>query len=136
MKIINRNEWLVMSGVVNEKLFGHIEDEFYDSEGYMDYKKLRMYLGLKVKDIAHIVGRSTRTLEKNPRSEKVQKELRKLGYTLELLKDMTKNRSKTQLWLRAPNPEYAGLSPLEVISQGKVDSIIGYLEDIMKGLPA
>ncbi len=125
-----------MSSVVEEKLFSHIEQKFYDSEGYVDCTKLRTYLGLKVKNIACIVSRTPRSLEKNPRSEKVQKELRKLLYVLELLKDMTENESEIQLWLRAPNPEYGGLSPLEIISQGKIDSIVGYLEDIKKGSPA
>ena len=125
-----------MSSILNERLLGHIEERFYDSEGYMDHKKLKAYLGLKSKDMAYIVGRSTRTLEKNPKSEKVQKELRKVGYLLELLRGMTNNRSQIQLWLRAPNPEYDGLSPLEVITKGKIDSVIGYLEDIMKGVPA
>ena len=125
-----------MSSVVEEKLFSHTEHKFYDSEGYVDCTKLRTYLGLKVKNIAHIVGRTTRVLEKNPRSEKVQKELRKIVYMHVLLKDMTKNESEIQLWLRAPNPEYGGLSPLEVISQGKIDSIVDYLEDIKRGSPA
>ena len=125
-----------MSNILNERLLGHIEERFYDSEGYMDHKKLRNYLGLRSRDMANIVGRSTRTLEKNPRSENVQKELRKIGYLLELLTEMTSNRSQIQLWLRAPNPEYGGLSPLEVIIKGKIDSVIGYLEDIMKGIPA
>jgi len=52
--------------------------------------------------------------------EKVQKEPKKLLYILELLKDMTKNESEIQLWLRVPNPEYDGLLPLEIISQGKL----------------
>jgi hypothetical protein len=125
-----------MSNILNERLLGHIEERFYDSEGYMDHKKLRNYLGLRSRDMANIVGRSTRTLEKNPRSENVQKELRKIGYLLELLTEMTNNRSQIQLWLRAPNPEYGGLSPLEVIIKGKIGSVIGYLEDIMKGIPA
>ena len=57
-------------------------------------------------------------------------------YVLELLKNMTENESEIQLWLlRAPNPEYGGLSPLEIISQGKIDSVVGYLEDIKKGSP-
>lgn len=125
-----------MDIVLKEKLFNHVEQRFYDNKGYVDYTKLRTYLGLKVKNIAYIVGRTPRALEKNPQSEKVQKELRKMLYILELLKNMTKNESEIQLWLRAPNPEYGGLSPLEIISQGKIDSIIGYLEDIKKGSPA
>jgi len=125
-----------MGNILNERLLGHIEERFYDSEGYMDQKKLRNYLGLRSRDMANIVGKSTRTLEKNPRSENVQKELRKIGYLLELLTEMTSNRSQIQLWLRAPNPEYGGLSPLEVIIKGKIGSVIGYLEDIMKGIPA
>ena len=58
---------------------------------------------------------------------------RKIVYIHVLLKDMTKNESEIQLWLRAPNPEYGGSSPLEVISQGKIDSVVDYLEDIKKG---
>ena len=125
-----------MSSIVKEKLFGHTEQKFYDSKGYVNYSELKSYLGLKVTNIAYIVGRTTRSLEKNPRSEKVQKVLRKIVYIHGLLKNMTKNESEIQLWLRAPNPEYSGLSPLEVISQGKIDSIVGYLEDIKKGSPA
>lgn len=125
-----------MYSILKEKLFSHVEQKFYDNKGYVDYTKLRTYLGLKVKNIAYIVGRTPRALEKNPQSEKVQKELRKVLYILELLKDMTRNESDIQLWLRAPNPEYGGLSPLEIISQGKIDSIMSYLEDIKKGSPA
>jgi len=125
-----------MSGAIKEKLFSHTEQKFYDNEGYVNYAELKAYLGLKVKNIAYIVGRTARSLEKNPRSEKVQKILRKIVYIHALLKDMTKNESEIQLWLRAPNPEYSGLSPLEIISQGKIDTIVGYLEDIKKGSPA
>jgi len=49
---------------------------------------------------------------------------------------MTKNESEIKLWLRAPNPEYGGLLPLEIASQGKIDSVADYLEDIKKGSPA
>ena len=125
-----------MGSILKEKLFSHTEQRFYDSEGYVNYTELKAYLGLKVKNIAYIVGRTTRALEKNPKSEKVQKVLRKIVYIHGLLKNMTKNESEIQLWLRALNPEYGGLSPLEIISQGKIDTIVGYLEDIKKGSPA
>ncbi len=125
-----------MGRLVKEKLFNHTEKNFYDSEGYVNPTKLRAYFGLKASNIAHIVGRTTRSLEKNPRSEKVQIELRKIVYCHTLLKSMTNNESEILLWLRAPNPEYGGLSPLEIISQGKIDSIVNYLEDIKKGSPA
>jgi hypothetical protein len=49
---------------------------------------------------------------------------------------MTNNRSQVQLFLRPPNPGYEGLSPLEVIIKGEIDSVIGYLGDIMKGITA
>ncbi|MCJ7472583.1 MAG: hypothetical protein MUP02_07240 [Actinobacteria bacterium] len=125
-----------MGRLIKEKLFSHTENKFYDSEGYVNPAKLRAYLGLKAKNIAHIVGRTPRSLEKNPKSNKVQLELRKIVYIHALLKSMTNNESEILLWLRAPNPEYSGLSPIEVISQGKIDSIVNYLENIKKGSPA
>jgi hypothetical protein len=46
---------------------------------------------------------------------------------------MLDTEEEIAIWLRAPNPDYDGLTPIEVITVGKMDSIIRYLEDIQKG---
>jgi hypothetical protein len=84
-------------------------------------------------NLARAIGKTQRALEKNPHSENIQGKLRKIVYILILLQEMLISREDIAMWLRAPNPDYDGLSPLEIITEGKMDSIIRYLEDIQKG---
>ena len=72
-------------------------------------------------------------MQKNPYSENIQDKLRKIVYILVLLKEMLRSEEEIAIWLRAPNPDYDGLSPMEIITAGKMDSIIRYLEDAQKG---
>jgi len=103
------------------------------SRNFVDYNKLRKSLEVRVEDIASAIGVTYHSLEKNPGSEKIQTGLRKIAYTYRVLSGMVGSEEGALIWLRAPNPEYDGLSPLEIITQGKIDAIIGYLEDVKKG---
>lgn len=122
-----------MSIAAKKRLFKYINRSLYDMKGFVDYNKLREHLGIKVKTLAHAIGKTPRALEKNPQSEKIQNEFRKLVYILVLLKEMLSSEDEISIWLKTPNPDYDGLSPIEIISDGKSDSVIGYLEDIQKG---
>jgi len=122
-----------MNPVIEKRLFRHINHDIYDKRGYIDCRHLRENLGIKIKDLAMAVGVTPRTLEKNPRSEKAQTSLRKIAYIYSILEEMIGSEEGALVWLRAPNPDYDGASPLEIISQGKVDAIMRYLDDIKKG---
>jgi hypothetical protein len=78
----------------------------------------------------------SRAIEKNPNSKKIQKGLRKIVYIIALLKEMLESDADSQIWMKAPNPDFGGLSPLEVIEKGEIDAVIDYLIDIKKGAPA
>jgi hypothetical protein len=122
-----------MSEASREILLKYVDRNLYDMEGFVDYQKLKERLGVKMVSLAQAIGKTQRALEKNPRSENIQYKLRKIVYILILLQEMLISREDIAMWLRAPNPDYDGLSPLEIITEGKMDSIIRYLEDIQKG---
>ena len=122
-----------MNIATKKRLLKHIDRSLYDMKGFIDYNKLRERIGIKAKALAHAIGKTSRALEKNPQSEKIQNEFKKLVYILVLLKEMLSSEDEISIWLKAPNPDYDGLSPLDIITEGKSYSIISYLEDIQKG---
>ena len=122
-----------MNTVVKEKLLKYVDRNLYNMEGFVDYQRLRGRLGIKMIKLAQATGKSQRALQKNPYSEGIQAQLRKIVYILVLLQEMLDSKEEVSIWLKAPNPDYDGMSPIEVISAGKMDSIIRYLEDIQKG---
>lgn len=117
----------------NDKLFKHINREMYDSKGDVDYNKLRAILNIRVKTIAAAVGKTMRAIEKNPHSEAIQKKLRKIVFIISLLKEMLGTETEALIWIKSPNPEFGGISPMDAIVEGEVDAVIEYLLDIRKG---
>lgn len=116
-----------------QKLLEHIDCKFYNSEGFVDYQKLRKKLHIKVKDLAAVVGRTQRAIEKNPYSEAVQTVLRKIVFILTLLREMLATEAEILIWFKSPNPDFGGLTPLEAIAEGEIEAVIHYLMDVRKG---
>lgn len=79
-----------MNPMIEKKLFDHIDRELYNEHGFIDYKSLKDTLQIKVKDIANAVGVTPRSLEKNPKSERVQSSLRKIAHQVKLLLNFAK----------------------------------------------
>jgi hypothetical protein len=122
-----------MTATIKNELFRYVDQELYDMSGFIDYKKLINRLGIKAVKLAQAAGKSHRALQKNPYSENIQEKLRKIVYILVLLNEMLDSKEEISIWLKAPNPDYDGLTPLEIITNGHMDSIIRYLQDIQKG---
>ena len=122
-----------MSVLTEKKLLHHVNRKLYNAEGIVDYHTLQKHFNVKVKTIASAIGMTPRALEKNPRSENIQKGLRKIVYVVSLLKEMLESEAEILIWLKAPNPEFNGLSPWDVIVQGEMEAVIDYLIDMRKG---
>lgn len=123
---------------INKKLMTHINQQVYDIEGFVDYQELRKQLHVKVKNLADAIGKTPRSIERNPYTEGIQSGLRKIVYIISLLKEMlpSKARKEWLLWLKSPHPEFDGFTPWEIVQKGDCDAIIGYLEDARKGFIA
>jgi hypothetical protein len=111
----------------------HIQSSLYDIQGFVNYHNVQKYLNIRVKSIALALGKTPRALEINPQSEGIQKGLKKFVYIFQLLKEMLETEQEILVWLRAPNPDFEGLSPLDIIVDGKMDAIVEYLEEIKRG---
>ncbi|MBU4257576.1 MbcA/ParS/Xre antitoxin family protein [Patescibacteria group bacterium] len=122
-----------MSVLTEKGLLQHVDRKLYNAKGIVDYHTLQRHFNVKVKTIASAIGRTPRALEKNPRSENIQKGLRKIVYVISLLKEMLESEAEILIWLKAPNPEFSGLSPWDVITQGEMEAVIDYLIDMRKG---
>jgi hypothetical protein len=125
-----------MKSVENLKentLLRYVDRDMYDAKGFVDYIKLRSNLNIKVKTLATAIGRTTRAIEKNSSSENIQKGLRKIVFILSLLKEMLGSKEEAHIWIKAPNPEFGGISPMDVIARGESEAVIDYLMDIKKG---
>ena len=119
----------------NKMLMNHVNQKVYDVEGFVDYQELRKQLHVRVKNLADAIGKTTRSIERNPHTEGIQKGLRKIVYIITLLKEMLPSKAKKEwlIWLKSPHPDFDGLTPWEIIQKGDCDAIIGYLEDARKG---
>lgn len=123
-----------MKTVLRKKeLFGHINRKLYNQEGFVDYHNLKKQLNIKVKSLAVAIGKTPRALEKNPKSENIQKELRKIVYVISLLKGMLESEAEILIWIKASNPDFNGFSPWDVIVRRETDALIDYLIDMKKG---
>jgi len=122
-----------MRTAAREKLFESVDRYYYDLHGFVDPHKLQKRFGIKSIKIARALEITQPALQKSPHSDNIQLRLRKIVYILTLLREMLHSDRDIDIWLRAPNPDYDGLSPIEVITQGKMDSLINYLVDIKKG---
>lgn len=122
-----------MNKLAEKKLLRYVDRELYSPKGFVDYHELQKHLHVKVKTLANAINKTPRALEKNPNSESTQKELRKIVYILSLLKEMLASDSEILIWLKAPNVDFDGLSPMDVIAKGDTDAVSDYLTHIRKG---
>jgi hypothetical protein len=118
---------------VKPRLTRHIKSVLYDPQGFINYHNVQKYLNIRARKIAQALGKTPRALEINPQSEGIQKGLKKLVYIFQMLKEMLETDKEVLVWLRAPNPDFNGLSPLDIIVEGKSEAVIEYLEELKRG---
>lgn len=115
------------------RLFRHVERGLYDETGLINLDNLKKELGFTLEQMAQAVGKNLRTLQKNPRSRPIQERLTQIVAVLTLLHELAENTQEAQVWLNAPNPDYAGMTPKQLILQGKAQALIDYLNELRAG---
>lgn len=115
------------------RLFRHVERGLYDETGLVNIEQLRRELGLTLDELAKAVGKTLRTIIRNPHSRAIQKRLLQIIAVLTLLHEMTDGPEEVTLWLNAPHPDYAGMTPKQIIIEGKAQILVDYLNEIRTG---
>ncbi|MBW7835862.1 MAG: DUF2384 domain-containing protein [Sphingomonadales bacterium] len=99
---------------------------------------LKMYGGLKGRDIANIIGVSPPTVtrwskgEGSPTIDK-QRIITELRWVAERLSDFYEP-DEARLWLQLPHPQLSGERPIDLINQGRTNEVLEIIERLDSGV--
>ena len=107
---------------------------------HIDPKRMALFLGITKEELAKILKKTVRAIDKDPSAKDTQAKLHKLMYLTHLMKKHIE-QSHIKIWLRAPNEDFGRKSPLSLLEENRVDEdsmniLIQYIEDYSKGTPA
>jgi transcriptional regulator with XRE-family HTH domain len=103
------------------------------ASGRLSAQKVGKAFGLSLAELAGLLGRSRQAVSKTGDAESLQpglapfERIARLGAAL--------SRSNFLRWLRMPNEQLEGLSPLDAIRDGRVAEIADLAEDMLTGNP-
>ncbi|MGL5832581.1 MAG: antitoxin Xre/MbcA/ParS toxin-binding domain-containing protein [Waterburya sp.] len=100
----------------------------------LSLKKLALLMDISHSELAQIVQRNIRTIERVRPSTAVLNRLQPLLYALKMLWLLTDgNIAEIQRWLREPLIEWRGLSPLDCLVSDQIDNVVTLVERIYYG---
>lgn len=99
---------------------------------------LKVYGGLKGRDIANIVGVSPPTVSRWSRGDggptiDKQRIIAELRWVAERLSDFYEP-DEARLWLQSPHPQIGGNRPYDLINQGRTNEILEIIERLDSGV--
>ncbi len=107
----------------------------------LDVLRLKDALGLTVEELAAATGRSPRSAARwlaaeglSPAGGTAARSIRRLAYLEYLLAEVLGAHQYGD-WLRTPNPGFRGASPIDLITTGRLEEVIGVLEVLGDGTP-
>lgn len=116
------------------RLNDHVHLELHDPDtGRLDGQKIANAIAVPAKEIARVVGVSPAALQKNPAARSIQAPLREIVFSLATLQRLLGSREAALVWLNAPNPEFEGKAPLQLILDNKADAVAGLIRDVLAG---
>lgn len=114
----------------------HVLPELHDTEsGRIDAKKVSVFLGLSLAEVARLVGKTRAALHKTPDAPSVQKKLGRLSSVASALLRLLGSAEAARIWLNSPNPELEGAIPTQLIQGGEVQVVDELLRDALIGQP-
>lgn len=125
-----------VSGTSAPQAMRHLVPEIHNpSTGRIDAKKVAALLGVPLAETARILGRNLSTVHKTPGAQALQPRLAKLEQILAALHRLAGSNENLRIWLKAPNPELDGRTPIDLLNDGKMEVVAGLLEDALLGQP-
>jgi len=102
--------------------------------GRLSATKVAEELGISVAELAKYLGSSRQAVSKTPDAKTLQLKLRPYERIIQLRSTLSKTKFKN--WINHGFPDLDGLSPLELIAEGKVAVVADFAEDAILGTPA
>lgn len=113
-----------------------IIDEARLESGNLSAERLADTLGVKLGQLARMVGKDPSNLRKRPDADVYQAELSQVEEVLALVRDQVGGLERARMWLKKPNAGLGGLSPLATMEEGHTERVKGLILSVLEGVPA
>lgn len=105
----------------------------YHEDRSLSFKKVAELMGINETHIPKIAPISKSALSRNATQNTIHK-MQPLLHLLNLLWDLSEgDKAQVRQWLNHPKTEWRGLSPINLLEQGKIDDVIHFLEGLLEG---
>ena len=107
----------------------------HDETGDIQVAELASLLEITQAQLARTLGVSRQTLNRSPRSVKVQRGLRRLEYLFARVRNLTGSPANARIWLKMGHPDFDGVAPIDLLEEGHTEAVEDLLLAIETGLP-
>jgi uncharacterized protein (DUF2384 family) len=117
-----------------ELIAGHFSEE---QSPFLSAHRVSEVLGINQSELAKLVGVARNTLTAKSGARKVDLALSPVVRILAMAIDMAGDESRAVIWFKhQPIPGWAGKTAYDLVSEGKADKVLAYLEAVRSGVYA
>lgn len=115
----------------------HLVEDLHDkATGRLDARFVATFFGLKLGELLPALGRKAAAVYKTPDADSLQAPLQVLETIASGLVRLTGSPKHARMWLRSANPALDTHAPIELLTQGKVNALADFVQDLLEGSPA
>jgi putative PIN family toxin of toxin-antitoxin system len=104
------------------------------ASGRIDAKLVAAYLDVPLSTLARAVGKDYKAVFKTPGSAALQARLAPIHRTVVGLERILGNRSRALAWLNSPNKQFDGITPMQLVLEGRCEVVAQLLDATLAGV--
>ncbi len=104
---------------------------------FLSSRRVAEQLGVTLSELAKLIGVARNTLTAKSSERRVDSALSPIVRILAMASDMAGDESRAVIWFKhQPIPGWAGKTAYDLVSEGKTDRVLAYLEAVRSGVYA
>lgn len=104
---------------------------------FLSPRRVSEQLGVTLSELARLVGVARNTLTAKSSARKVDSALSQVVRILAMASEMAGDENRATIWFKhQPIPGWAGKTAYDLVSEGKSDKVLAYLEAVRSGVYA
>ena len=104
---------------------------------FLSARRVSEQLGVTLAELARLIGVARNTLTAKSSARKVDSALSQVVRILAMASEMAGDENRATIWFKhQPIPGWAGKTAYELVSEGKSDKVLAYLEAVRSGVYA
>ncbi len=106
-----------------------------NGQPYLSARRVSEKLGLRLADVAAMIGVARSTLTAKSGARKVDGALSPLVRIVAMAAEMAGDEGRAAIWFKhQPLPGWGGKTALDLVREGKSATVLGYLESVRAGV--